>query len=116
MSRCQFEFLHASDFLKQQDSDGPPTKRCKCDLTAVERTVNKEGPNKGRTFWTCPNSEHARCQFFEWGDETEKSTPVHSQERQRSNDECFKVLFTVIGLLYTKSKNEHLVWTNWPLE
>ncbi|CED85438.1 prokaryotic type i dna topoisomerase [Phaffia rhodozyma] len=43
--------------------------RCQCNLTAVQRTVNKEGPNKGRVFWVCPNSEAARCKFFEWDDE-----------------------------------------------
>ncbi|KAG8849797.1 DNA topoisomerase [Tulasnella sp. 330] len=43
-------------------------QRCKCDLMAVSRTVNKEGPNQGRLFWTCPNSENARCGFFEWDD------------------------------------------------
>ncbi|QRW00673.1 DNA topoisomerase 1 [Ceratobasidium sp. AG-Ba] len=26
-------------------------RRCNCKLTAVQRTVQKEGPNKGRTFW-----------------------------------------------------------------
>jgi hypothetical protein len=47
--------------------DGRPTV-CNCDMTPVTRMVNKEGPNKGRTFWTCPNSEQARCGFFQWAD------------------------------------------------
>lgn len=47
----------------------PAAKRCSCDMTAVVRTVQREGPNQGRQFWTCPNSEKARCGFFEWVDE-----------------------------------------------
>ncbi|CUA68183.1 DNA topoisomerase III [Rhizoctonia solani] len=48
----------------------PPddSRRCNCKLTAVQRTVQKDGPNKGRSFWACPNSEKARCGFFEWDD------------------------------------------------
>ncbi|EJU05529.1 prokaryotic type I DNA topoisomerase [Dacryopinax primogenitus] len=53
-------------------------RRCKCDLTAVSRTVVKEGPNRGRIFWTCPNSENARCTFFEWDDE----------QKEMSGPEC----------------------------
>ena len=50
-------------------------KLCKCDLTAVIRTVQREGPNHGRQFWTCPNSESARCGFFEWDDGSSSGTP-----------------------------------------
>ena len=34
----------------------------------MQRTVSKEGPNTGRSFWVCPNSEGARCGYFEWED------------------------------------------------
>lgn len=45
------------------------TRKCKCDLTAVFREVYSEGPNKGRSYWTCPNtSNKAKCGFFEWDD------------------------------------------------
>lgn len=49
------------------DANGQP-RLCKCELTAVQRTVSKEGPNTGRSFWVCPNSEGARCGYFEWED------------------------------------------------
>jgi DNA topoisomerase III len=55
--------------LTFQSAGGSATKRCKCDLTAVSRTVSKEGENKGRAFWTCPNSQGNQCGFFEWDDE-----------------------------------------------
>lgn len=69
---CQRErSLMRSGSLRQHAD--PPTdglsRRCLCDLTAVQKTVLKEGPNKGRQFWCCPNHESARCKFFEWDDE-----------------------------------------------
>ncbi|KAG8969678.1 DNA topoisomerase [Tulasnella sp. 419] len=67
-----------------------PTKRCKCDLTAVSRTVMKEGPTQGKMFWTCPNSQNARCGFFEWD---EPSVPAGSQSQKPSggsSSNCFK--------------------------
>ncbi|ORX38825.1 putative DNA topoisomerase type I [Kockovaella imperatae] len=57
---------------------GPSTRdnhdevlRCDCGLEAVSRTTTKEGPNQGRTFWTCPNNPKARCKYFQWEDELE---------------------------------------------
>ncbi|KAH7341007.1 DNA topoisomerase [Rhizoctonia solani] len=78
-----------------------PTKRnrrCNCKLTAVQRTVHKEGPNKGKSFWTCPNSEKARCGFFEWDDNAADGTggsslpaPARAQPRNDDQGRCFKV-------------------------
>ncbi|XP_070580775.1 DNA topoisomerase 3-alpha-like [Ptychodera flava] len=41
---------------------------CRCNQPAVKRTVQKEGPNKGREFWTCPKPRDNQCGFFEWTD------------------------------------------------
>ncbi|KAL1494433.1 hypothetical protein ABEB36_010032 [Hypothenemus hampei] len=43
--------------------------RCKCNQVAVLRTVNKDGPNKGRQFYVCSNMTNS-CKFFQWADET----------------------------------------------
>ena len=51
-------------------SAGP---QCRCNMPASERTVVKEGANKGRRFWTCANS--GKCGFFEWMDGP-SSTPL----------------------------------------
>ncbi|VDC07578.1 unnamed protein product [Peniophora sp. CBMAI 1063] len=51
------------------DASAPGGRRCDCDLTAVRKTTQKEGPNKGRDFWACPSSQSAKCGFFEWADE-----------------------------------------------
>lgn len=42
---------------------------CKCDQPAVTRTVQKDGPNKGRQFHTCPKPREQQCGFFQWADE-----------------------------------------------
>ncbi|CAE7101189.1 unnamed protein product [Rhizoctonia solani] len=84
---------------KLNQSTQPPddSRRCNCKLTAVQRTVQKDGPNKGRTFWTCPNSEKARCGFFEWDDNAADGTggnnlPTTSRAQSRNDDQgkCFK--------------------------
>ena len=35
----------------------------------VRRTVQKEGPNKGRQFYTCSKPREDQCGFFEWADD-----------------------------------------------
>ncbi|CAH1132115.1 unnamed protein product [Ceutorhynchus assimilis] len=42
--------------------------QCRCNEKAPIRTVNKEGPNKGRQFYCCPNMQNS-CNFFQWIDE-----------------------------------------------
>lgn len=33
------------------------------------RTVRKDGPNKGRKFWACPQGPSRTCNFFAWFDD-----------------------------------------------
>ncbi|XP_059126802.1 DNA topoisomerase 3-alpha isoform X1 [Peromyscus eremicus] len=49
------------------DSDG--TTSCLCGQPAVTRTVQKDGPNKGRQFHTCAKPREQQCGFFQWVDE-----------------------------------------------
>ncbi|XP_061568007.1 DNA topoisomerase 3-alpha [Cololabis saira] len=42
---------------------------CNCNEAAVTRTVQKDGPNKGRTFHTCGKPREQQCGFFQWTDE-----------------------------------------------
>ena len=40
---------------------------CLCGDPCASRTVRKEGPNKGRTFWACRRPKRAEpCGFFQW--------------------------------------------------
>ncbi|XP_022093607.1 DNA topoisomerase 3-alpha-like [Acanthaster planci] len=41
---------------------------CQCGQAAVLRTVQKEGPNKGRDFHCCGKPQGKQCKFFEWAD------------------------------------------------
>ncbi|WVO18767.1 uncharacterized protein IAS62_000038 [Cryptococcus decagattii] len=61
--------------------DGLPS--CKCGLDAAFATVAKEGPNKGRQFWACPNNPKAQCGFFQWEDDPNVGGGG-------SSGECFK--------------------------
>ncbi|XP_071403367.1 DNA topoisomerase 3-alpha [Centroberyx affinis] len=52
------------------DADGAPGQTmCNCNEAAVMRTVQKDGPNKGRTFHTCGRPRDQQCGFFQWADE-----------------------------------------------
>ncbi|XP_072337326.1 DNA topoisomerase 3-alpha isoform X3 [Scyliorhinus torazame] len=42
---------------------------CMCNQLAVTRTVQKDGPNKGRAFHTCSKPRDQQCGFFQWADE-----------------------------------------------
>ncbi|XP_036596629.1 DNA topoisomerase 3-alpha [Trichosurus vulpecula] len=42
---------------------------CMCNQPAITRTVQKEGPNKGRQFHTCSKPREQQCGFFQWADE-----------------------------------------------
>ncbi|XP_076756767.1 topoisomerase 3-alpha isoform X2 [Xylocopa sonorina] len=58
---------------------GPSTSRqtdikCNCNETAVRRIVQKDGPNKGRPFYSCPKGMNESCKFFQWGDENDADT------------------------------------------
>ncbi|EYC15966.1 hypothetical protein Y032_0035g3067 [Ancylostoma ceylanicum] len=46
----------------------PADKQCICGIAAVQRTVQKEGPNKGKKFWCCSKAmgQPDKCNFFEW--------------------------------------------------
>nr|CAI5864351.1 unnamed protein product [Callosobruchus analis] len=74
---CNF-FLWAPDPNGAASTSGSPmtgfgnvqqNMRCMCGQQAVLRTVNKEGPNKGRQFYCCPKPMGESCKFFKWADE-----------------------------------------------
>jgi hypothetical protein len=48
------------------DSEARQGVVCQCGEPAGERTVAKDGPNKGRKFFTC--GKDRTCNFFEWFD------------------------------------------------
>ncbi|GBG72040.1 hypothetical protein CBR_g10975 [Chara braunii] len=44
---------------------------CTCGKPSVKRCVKKEGPNRGRFFYVCADTE-LRCKFFQWMDDDER--------------------------------------------
>lgn len=50
------------------DGDAP---ECTCGEPARKLTVRKEGPNKGKSFYGCPQGPGSTCKFFAWADEVE---------------------------------------------
>lgn len=55
-------------------AEGVSVVMCKCEEEAVLRTVQKEGPNKGKQFYTCSKPREQQCQFFEWSDSVPPSS------------------------------------------
>ena len=55
--------LHVRNFGEQE-------KNCDCNppLQAKLATVQKDGPNKGRDFYSCCQGKDNGCKFFEWAD------------------------------------------------
>ncbi|KAG9279931.1 DNA topoisomerase 3-alpha [Astyanax mexicanus] len=51
---------------------------CNCNEPAVQRTVMKDGPNKGRAFHTCGKPRDQQCGFFQWADENVPPAAVRS--------------------------------------
>ncbi|KAM0753285.1 prokaryotic type I DNA topoisomerase [Meredithblackwellia eburnea MCA 4105] len=75
------------DELKDpRDGGGAAIPVCKCDEPAVERTVNKEGPNKGRKFFGCQKGMNDSCGFFAWSEEGGAGPAKIVPQKRQSND------------------------------
>lgn len=62
--------------------DGPPC-RCAAPLPSAPRTVQKEGPNKGRRFFVCAHPREQQCSFFEWADAPKPLAPAEAASAVR---------------------------------
>ncbi|XP_078042704.1 topoisomerase 3-alpha isoform X2 [Augochlora pura] len=65
----------------QNDISGSESLKCHCNQLAKERTVQKDGPNKGRLFYSCPKPMNESCKFFQWSDETVQNSNTSFVER-----------------------------------
>ena len=59
------------DTYSADTMQGPP---CRCDWPSKTFTVQKLGPNNGRTFFACPKNKEdpTKCNYFRWTDESEE--------------------------------------------
>eukprot|EP00929_Paragymnodinium_shiwhaense_P111839 TRINITY_DN80122_c0_g1_i1.p1 TRINITY_DN80122_c0_g1~~TRINITY_DN80122_c0_g1_i1.p1 ORF type:complete len:608 (-),score=121.35 TRINITY_DN80122_c0_g1_i1:98-1921(-) len=55
---------------------GPP---CPCGQPTAQKTVRKEGPNTGRTFYCCARKSGTDCGHFAWADGAGPSGPAAPQ-------------------------------------
>jgi hypothetical protein len=60
---------HDEKYYKQQQKMG---LICYCKLPSVSREVKKDGPNKGKIFYTCSRYFDDKCKYFVWKDEIKK--------------------------------------------
>ncbi|KAJ3601448.1 hypothetical protein NHX12_032416, partial [Muraenolepis orangiensis] len=84
---------------------GPATDTmCNCNEVAVTRTVQKDGPNKGRMFHTCGRPREQQCGFFLWADEN----------MPPSGEQVFAVE-SITKKRVRKGNVEYLLkWQGWP--
>ncbi|RLN98490.1 hypothetical protein BBJ28_00022903 [Nothophytophthora sp. Chile5] len=81
--QCSF-FAWASD--GNAEGGGPVVKCAGHDEPCVERTVKKEGPNKGRLFYSCRRPQtDTNCGFFQWKDEMAGSSSATAAASRGSN-------------------------------
>lgn len=75
---CSFEWAddqgastarNTNNASTRSNNSGNATPFCKCGKNSVERTVRKEGPNKGRPFYCCSAGKDTGCDYFEWVDQ-----------------------------------------------
>lgn len=74
---------------------------CQCREEAVLRTVQKEGPNQGRQFYTCSKPREQQCQFFEWSDNVPPSSKIGGH---RTSNHQAATSFRQPGFLSTRQR------------
>lgn len=58
---------------------------CKCNEKASYQIVKKDGPTKGKMFYSCGNNR--KCNFFQWEDKTSNPNKYFSNKpKQQGND------------------------------
>lgn len=86
--------------INHQVTANASSRQCRCKEDAVQRTVTKDGNNKGRLFWACAKGRDEGCGFFEWDDEPSNpaqpmTTRTASQTNTSTSGRCFNVCCVV---------------------
>ncbi|XP_032669264.1 DNA topoisomerase 3-alpha isoform X2 [Odontomachus brunneus] len=66
-------FRNTANRANWGDIDSNTEIMCNCHETAIQLTVRKEGPNKGRLFYKCAKPQGNGCDFFLWASNSEES-------------------------------------------
>ena len=70
---------------------------CRHGFSCVTRKVKKEGLDKGRLFFCCPNDKETSCRYFEWVPKVQSHLPYQSVSFTKSSSE----------MLPSKKSQEH---------
>ncbi|XP_067213930.1 DNA topoisomerase 3-alpha isoform X3 [Linepithema humile] len=73
---------------------------CNCHQNAIQLTVRKEGPNKGRLFYKCAKPQGSGCDFFLWasdGAEPQSSAATSSRVPALNRDDGSADHFSRVG-------------------
>ena len=60
------ERMNPCSFWMWADVDAAQRPVCRHGFPCASRKVKKEGVNKDRMFFCCPNDKENSCKFFEW--------------------------------------------------
>lgn len=74
-----------ASFRSNSDNTTDDNVQCNCGLPSKKLTVYKEGPNKGRQFYGCPNEFNKRCNFFQWADSGSSHATSNTETVQSSS-------------------------------
>ncbi|KAI0339862.1 prokaryotic type I DNA topoisomerase [Trametopsis cervina] len=81
--------MPSASSLNVADLSAEKTCSCEPPARAAFREVIKDGPNKGRHFYTCRKPQGSQCGFFEWADEGEGAQPPPPPPANNDRT-CFK--------------------------
>jgi hypothetical protein len=79
----QEETSRDEEFIKQQKKIG---LMCNCELETVLREVKKDGPNKGKLFYTCSKNYENKCDYFMWKDESDNKINKLNQTKTNADE------------------------------
>ncbi|XP_074607427.1 uncharacterized protein LOC141860282 isoform X4 [Acropora palmata] len=84
-----------------QQSDSPSCSHGQARL----RAVKKEGPNKGRLFYTCPETGQAQCKLFKWADEYQTNNNGSREVATKSANKMITLSSSESLVAYLRSSN-----------
>ena len=61
---------------------------CHCGLVTISREVKKEGPTKGKLFYTCRKLYDEKCNYFMWKDESDRIINKNIEPTIEQNENC----------------------------
>ncbi|XP_028404170.1 protein ZGRF1-like [Dendronephthya gigantea] len=64
------------------------------------RAVKKDGPNKGRHFYTCPASGSNQCKFFLWADENHATSTNGNKKISLTSSDSIRTFFKSKGIYF----------------